>query len=387
MGKEYLKISPLLAFLIIDYIIFKLFAVQGDASSYSNSIGSSHITGAVCSLLNAIAFILLLKHRLSSQKLLLIYYLIIVVFGLFSLNILQSIFFGTKGLLFAILARGRSQKGLESNMKDFLRYSLLIFIPSIVSAILVNGNAQLGIINVFWLVSAVYYLRERLNIFGIFFIIFIGINMHSHSGLIAAMLALIFVGILHKRWLYKLIAMGGFVITLMALTFLIGFFEANLTQDFLGKPAGAYLTGSGRFDVFTEFFSIYKESGFNIRSIFGYGYNTERLLLKDSGLTWITDPHNSMLRSYVTGGYLLLAVWLLFIFGQTVLFIRCARTVSNNNSYFLLWSWLLIVFYGFTSSHMLANPTQMIFIILSLIHGRMEVLSNHREVAMVLLAK
>ena len=385
--KEYLKISPLLAFLLIDYIIFKLFSVQGDASSFSNSIGSSHIVMAFFSLLNAVAFVLFLKQRISFQKVLFIYYFIVVVFGLFSLNIVQSIFFGVKGLLFTILATEYSQEGLKKNMNDFLRFSLLIFVPSLLIAFLTNGKVQLGIINVFWLVSATYYLRERLNIYGILLVILIGINMHSHSGLISAVLASLFVGIVHKRRRYKLIATGCLGITFLVSIYLIGFFEANLTREFLGKPAGAYLTGSGRFDVYTEVLSIYKKSGFNLRSIFGYGYNTERLLLKDSGLTWITDPHNSILRTLVTGGYLLLAVWLLFIFGQTFKFIRCARTVSNKNSYFLLWSWLLIVFYGLTSSHMLANPTQMIFIILSLIHGRMEVLRNHRKVTMVLLAK
>lgn len=387
LGKKYFKISPLLAFLIIDYIIFTLFSVQGDASSYSNSIGSSHITIAFFSLLNVIAFILILKQGVGFQKSIVIYYLIVVVFGFFSLNVFQSIFFGIKGLLFTFLASGFSQNGLESNMKDFLRFSVLIFIPSLINAILANGDVQLGIIIVFWLVSALYYLRKRLNILGIVLVVFIGINMHSHSGLLAAVIAFLFVGILHKRWLYKLIAIGCFGIISMAVTYLIGFFQANLAQDFLGKPAGAYLTGSGRFDLFIEVLSIYQESGFNLRTIFGYGYNMERLLLRDSGLTWTTDPHNSMLRSLVTGGYLLLGVWLSFILGQTLLFIRCARTVSNYSSYFLLWSWLLIVFYGFTSSHMLANPTQMIFIILSLRHGRMEVLWNHRKAKMVLFAK
>lgn len=186
--------------------------------------------------------------------------------------------------------------------------------------------------------------------------------LHSFSAFISFYFALVYILIFtNQKYL------GSFLIILpvTSISYVVSFLNSNPDMWILGKPAGAYLIGSGRFVIHEASFDLYYSKLDFLQQIIGIGFMAERNLLSTYELTWSTDPHNSFIVSLLGMGIMGAILYICFIIFP-FLKKKFLLTTLDKNTY-LKWIVLHIVFsvYGITSSSYLGVPTfQLIFFIL-----------------------
>jgi hypothetical protein len=134
----------------------------------------------------------------------------------------------------------------------------------------------------------------------------------------------------------------------------ISYLENNIGNFLLlSKPAEAYLTGSGRFILYTTAYEIYLNEFSLLQQIFGVGFMAERSLLEGRDLFWITDPHNSLILNALGLGAVGILIYLSFVAYPMFASNKLDRSYKKHWIFFHFSS----VVYGMTSSYYLGRPS------------------------------
>lgn len=213
---------------------------------------------------------------------------------------------------------------------------------------------------VIFLTCAFYNIRRR--VYGVELIVcllgaFLG---KSFSSLAAFLVALLFLAALRGKIIAFIITLGGVlwggVLFINYLKSMVGTLIIN------GKSAEAYLSGSGRFDVYANCWSVYTEEFSRMEQLFGRGFMAERYSLDGRGLTWTIDAHSTFFQNLLGLGVLGVGFLLVFYVVPVIQF-RNIRGIEVDT--FLVFH-LASIGFGLTSSQYLSRPSFLIIFSLSL---------------------
>lgn len=213
------------------------------------------------------------------------------------------------------------------------------------------------------------------------FLLVISLYMKSFSANIAFVIAFMFLLILRHRYImFLFIALT----LLVSVNFGINYLESNPEQIVLGKPAGAYLIGSGRFAMYSAAFDLYYNKYDVMQKFFGGGFMAEREYLVDYNLTWSTDPHNSLITSLLGTGFFGALVYFIFILSPFLYLLK--SSYRNNDAFiFAISVHLASIVYGVTSSQYIGTPSMILIITMFLlVHAKhrvkMSLIYSHGKV-------
>jgi len=204
-----------------------------------------------------------------------------------------------------------------------------------------------------------YYESKRdFNLFYFLFFFGVCVFLNSFSSFLALNACIFLVLYFYKR---RFLLVFFLVLFFIFLYFFFSYVASNPDQLVLGKPAGAYLTGSGRFAIYQGAIEVYSSLPL-FQKIFGVGFMAEREVLSQLDLTWNIDVHNSFLSTLlglgILGGFIYLLCMLAPFF--------YLKRLKKNINHVLLFKWIvfhsLCFIYGITSSTYIAVPS-VIFII------------------------
>ena len=143
----------------------------------------------------------------------------------------------------------------------------------------------------------------------------------------------------------------------------ISYVENNIGNILLfGKPAEGFLTGSGRFILYSTAYEIYFNEFTLIQQIFGVGFMAERSLLEGRNLFWITDPHNSLILNALGLGAIGVLIYITFVAYPMFAVNKIDRSYKK---YWILFHVSSVV-YGMTSSYYLGRPSFLLIFSLAL---------------------
>lgn len=119
-----------------------------------------------------------------------------------------------------------------------------------------------------------------------------------------------------------------------------------------GKSIDHFITGSGRFEVWSALWEEIEKSSLN-ELIFGHGFMSERTALADYNLPWIVDVHNNVLQVIYGTGLIglfflcLLALYPAFIDQKKIMYTK--SIIVNVN--------IVLLLFGVTSSTFISRPS------------------------------
>ena len=301
----------------------------------------------------------------------LIYYILALLSSLYSLSVPLTLYWSLTGIGYFFIGIFVAEEicakaaSFEERYK-LLRYHILLFA---VLSIVVNATFvvvymdQWSIANgipsdyVALLLLLIYYFDIKINrstkarlqfILAACLCLF----LNSFSSYAAFFSAVMLYKLLTKQYTQLFfVLIVALVLTAMAIPFL----QQNVGETLLfNKPAEAYLSGSGRFNLYIVAYDVFRS--FNpFEMLFGVGFMAQRDLLLGHDLPWITDPHNSLIASALGLG--LLGVFLYFLF---VLFpLLKPRTAGGYEKIWRSFHFGFVA-YGITSSYYLGRPSMLL---------------------------
>ncbi|MDH4317548.1 MAG: hypothetical protein OEV64_04085 [Desulfobulbaceae bacterium] len=204
-----------------------------------------------------------------------------------------------------------------------------------------------------WHLTSYYFRSGSKHLILAAFILIVTIYLHSFSAFIAFIGAIMVVTFLLKKYFISLIFM-------LCTTFMgvqgFSYLNENIDSVIMGKRAGAYLIGSGRFDAYLTGIAVYQKLDI-VRQLIGVGFMAEREVLVGHGLTWVTDIHNSPLSSLMGLGVFGLIFYLLFTIAPFLYFNRFKKYLSLELTVKWMAMHSMFLLYGVTSSSYLATPS------------------------------
>ncbi|PCI87007.1 MAG: hypothetical protein COB24_07440 [Hyphomicrobiales bacterium] len=183
-------------------------------------------------------------------------------------------------------------------------------------------------------------------------------QLHSFSAFLAFYAALVIIFYFRRKLVIAtLLGLAPF----LTLSLIIAYLNANLDQVIFGKSAGAYLIGSGRFQIYWASLDAYSNLDL-FRQILGVGYMSERDILAGYDLSWSIDSHNSFLVSLLGMGFIGASLYLFFV--GIPYFKRKKVTLNVGRTIFIKWIAMHTLFfiYGITSSSYMARPSILVFL-------------------------
>jgi hypothetical protein len=142
---------------------------------------------------------------------------------------------------------------------------------------------------------------------------------------------------------------------------------AEVTQNpdavYFNKPAGAFLTGSGRFAMYERALQVFADFSLP-QKLLGVGFMAERSVLAGGGLAWSTDPHNSFLLSLLGLGAAGASIYLMFVLAPFLQRHRRSRASGGDAERWLAFHVMCVV-YGTSSSQYLGTPSVLLLVSLS----------------------
>lgn len=195
----------------------------------------------------------------------------------------------------------------------------------------------------------------------LFIAILISFKLNSFSSLMSISVGYCFFCLYNKNYIklsFIMLTIG--FSSVIFYTFLIDHQGSELIIN--NKPVNAYLTGSGRFDYYLAAVDVLTESSFT-KLLFGSGFMAERVLMEGKGLSWVTDPHNSLLLSILGMG--IIGVLLYVSFALYPFFKVNMLNPKNNIQPHWIFFHVTFLSYGMTSSYYIGRPT--VILIFSLI--------------------
>ncbi len=306
-------------------------------------------------------------------KLPLLYYTYALFFSPLSLIPMVSLFRAISGIGFVIasisIGKSLSKYPLEKRIKTFSKILILILIVGIISNYLFQAvylkiysplqlkAGYIGLICTYlslWYLIDYYTKHKKKYLFLSLFLLFSASLLHSFSAYIAYYAAFIYLSFYLRKYLQAILLTA---IPLYLLPIIIHYLKTHPYKIILGKPAAAYLIGSGRFEVYMAAIDAFINKLNEINKIFGVGFMAERDILASYHLTWSSDPHNSFLMSLLGLGLIGTLLYTGYIIAP-FFYIKKLRKLYNEN-YVLKWIGMHIMFsiYGLTSSSYLATPS------------------------------
>lgn len=192
--------------------------------------------------------------------------------------------------------------------------------------------------------------NTRINRILVMFAVLIGGTLlNSLSAYLAFLLSYTVYKIRKGRWI-SFIFMGGILLCLA----LIGY---SYIQDHTGekllfsKNAEAFLTGSGRFVLYSSAVDAYINDLNIFEKFFGVGFAAERIVLMDKDLPWITDPHNSFILSTLGMG----VIGAILYFSFALHGMRLAKRSPLGDMWFIFH--VAFLAFGVTQSSYLGKPS------------------------------
>jgi hypothetical protein len=347
-------------------------AVQANAMLFANAIVTLFF-----------AFVLCLQRRALTRIYVrglfgvsLAYYLLAFLSTLYSGMMIVTAYQATIGLLFTIAgcAVGRMIAAARPTMAE--RFELLMEVILLFSVFAVCANAvyffiyfgvtdflKHGVPSDFVVVLVLFCFYVRLSTrrcsplvcFQLFMLLVFALFLKSFSAIASFGVALIIISVYEGRFLR---AFGLAAVAILGALALFSFAAAGIGEaDFMGKPAEAYLTGSGRFDLYMAAVDVFFNEFSSIQTVFGAGFMAERLLLMDRGLPWITDPHNSIILSGLGLGGLGLTLYFSYLLAPFYLFRKIATRVERKYMVFWVFFHYFSAFFGWTSSFYIGRPS------------------------------
>jgi len=314
----------------------------------------------------------------------LFYYLLGLILSGVSLLPVVSAFRSSIGIGFILLSgtigHYLNNFNIDISLKLYYKLLITILIAGIIGKILysylyISGfsilNLQAGYIGLISLYIGIWNFIEYKNkkgrryLFNMILFILIALLLHSFSSFLAFYIAFSYVIFLYKHRIMSLLLIGSPILLLSAV---ITYLNNNLDTIIFGKPAAAYLIGSGRFDIYPAAESAFYNFDL-LHKVLGIGFMAERNILSKYDLTWSIDPHNSFIVSILGLGVLGAFLYLLFII--VPFFMKKRILIYQSKSIFFKWITMHIMFtiFGITSSDYLARPSILLilYIILSFI--------------------
>lgn len=195
----------------------------------------------------------------------------------------------------------------------------------------------------------------------IFIISCLSLYMKSFS----AVIGFYFVLLMHWYLTGKIIRVFScLLLTVFLFGSVVVFLEANPTMLILNKPAGAYLIGSGRFDMYAACIDLFQNKFSIIDKTFGIGYMAEREYLKFyTELTWSTDPHNSLAVSVLGLGYIGGGLYSLFVLLPYFKLMSIKKKNISKQFHFGICAHTMGVVYGITSSQYIGSASILFFVV------------------------
>lgn len=373
--------------LIIVYFFLTKIIVNTD-SDVAGTFKSSSIAYIIAVLTLLFIFIIIIKRYRNLAKLPigfyflipLFYYLDALLFSFFSLIPQISIFRAITGVGFVLVAisigKFLSRFSLKIQIKYFYKTILYLFIWGVVANVFYHFiyKSNISIINLqagYMALLSIYlslwhfinYKYDSNNKQFLLFLFFFIITffLHSFSAFIAFYIGIIYILIFTNQ---KYLGMILFIVPIVSMSFIINYLNLNPDIWILGKPAAAYLIGSGRFEIYEASFDAFSKLDF-LHQFIGIGFMSERDLLSSYKLSWSTDPHNSFIISLLGMGLIGSFTYILFIIFP---FFKKKYILKNfDNIIYLKWIVLHITFtvYGITSSSYIGVPSfQLVFFII-----------------------
>jgi O-antigen ligase len=302
-----------------------------------------------------------------------LYYIVTAVSATYSLNKLITLYWSFVGLGFYlvslylaefILEKALTVKNAFILLNTFLlRYSVMIVFVNIIFYLLYFQSkfSFLGVSSDFAAMLMLYAtfstaILKNTQRYWLFFLMAIVASafLNSFSSIIS-----IIVGII----VYLFIS-GKYKTSILIVIFIL--FSANifyfyLLQNigeyvFLDKNAEAFLTGSGRFNLYEISLQIYLDEFSIFRKIFGVGFMGERAVLEGRDLGWITDPHNSFILNMLDLGIIGIIFYIIFTVYPFV-YLRFMPVEKVKFSRLFLFFHISCIVFGLTSSYYIGKPS------------------------------
>lgn len=373
------------------YIVLTKIVVNTDADVQGNFSAST--AGYIVAILILIFILLIVYKKINCLKYLtknfffmvpFMYYINALIFSFLSLLPVLSLFRSINGIGFvfigAIVGKYLKKYTFEIRLLFFYKLLLVVFISGLVGNLLYSffyiknfsiWHFQAGYVALISIYLALWHLLDffenrKKKDFVIFAVLFVITSfLHSFSAYISFYVAFIFILFYKRKFISFLIL---FLIPIVISGFVIDYLNSNLDSLILGKPAAAYLVGSGRFDIYAASFDAFSSLDI-VKKIVGVGFMSERNILSSYDLTWSTDPHNSFIVSLLGTG--IIGAFLYIVFILIPFFMKSFLIKNTSKNIFLKWITMHILFtvYGITSSSYLAVPSMqlILFIIFSYI--------------------
>lgn len=341
-------------------------------------------------IITLIFFNLRVYEQLSNHPLsvlIFIYYVLALCSTVYSPLPIVTAFRSLVGLGYLILISIVINTYKHLNMKCFMRFLWVILLSSFLSSLIfhiknVGFNFTFGVSSGYTALIACFIAQ--------YFIVFDNDNkyrktiavslivsaiyMKSFSAIISLYFSLLIIYSLKRNYILVIILILSVVIpSNMLYLYLLN----NPEQLIFGKKAGAYLIGSGRFDVYQASWDLFFNKLEGVNSVAGVGFQAEREYLKDYNLTWSTDPHNSLITSMLGMGYLGGVVYFMYIL-YPFLGLLNRKLIKNKNFIYSISCHLGAVVYGVTSSQYLGAPTILMIVTTSMVLLSYKYVKSHQ---------
>lgn len=336
---------------------------QASTAAYQVAVlNLSYIMGMMVLGFASLAYILRHTALITSG----VYYLYALCSTVYSAIPLVTAFRGVMGLGFfyvvTIIVREFRDEPIESLVKFLWCILISSFFSSLIFYIGKYGykfvfgvpSGYSALIASFLIQYYAMFMKTSISKFVIIIILFIAaIFMKSFSAIIALYISFMFIFFMRGSvLLVTLMIVGPTLVSGYLYTYMIN----NPEILILGKPAGAYLIGSGRFALYEAAIDLYFNKFTFFQSFFGVGFMADREYLKLYDLTWSSDPHNSLILSSLGIGIVGAILYFIFVVSP---FLQL-RLSKYRRSKIYVWGLsvhLGAVVYGVTSSGYLGIPS------------------------------
>ncbi|ANP74983.1 hypothetical protein A134_00495 [Vibrio crassostreae 9CS106] len=320
-----------------------------------------------------------------------IYYLIALMSSFYSGLPLISSYNAIVGGLFVFSASAIAKHvNKEGNIFDNYQWFLSFLLKFTIAGILINilfyyiyfgksdflkhgiGADFSAALLLFVAISNMHIKNGFLPKFLFFLALILSLRLNSFSSLLSVSVGYVVFLLYNKNFIrFSIVVLCSILTITLFYTFLLDNSGSGLIIN--NKPANAYLTGSGRFDYYLTAFDVIKNFDF-FKFIFGTGFMAERLLMDGFGLSWITDPHNSALLSFLGMGTMGFFLYLSFCIYPYIKVLYMKK--SGLEAHWIFFHTTFIA-YGFTSSYYLGRPT--VILIFSLLLTSIITLKEQQE--------
>lgn len=358
-------------------IVFNKLVVNEEAgvnSEFATSTAAYLVAGAT--LVFCFALIIpnirqrLALHQITSLALL--FYMLGLVFSLFSSIPIISAFRSISGILYILAAYYVAKKVAKNSTLeiDAIIYQVCatIGIAFIIGEIL--SDLDKGLLNAFLSIQAgsgalfIGYLsvwhfnrflisNRTVELIKFGAIALLCAFLQSFSTLLSIATLAIFLSFINRRWLILLLIVAATLTSGLSFYY---FLLENSGAVILGKSAGAYLIGSGRFQMYQIAIDAYINMPI-IQKIIGVGFMAERDILRHGDLAWSTDVHNYLLSNLLGVGLIGLMVTLAYSLAPFLAFKKIKKGVPHHIATNWLSMHTLFLVYGMTSTSYFSQPS------------------------------